>query len=88
MAEMLKFEDIHKKVNYRLGEDFGNTKPTPESLEDTAVHEMLHLRLHTLIRAVAEYGEASDVVAEKEHEVIVVLAPLLREYAEMKRTPR
>jgi hypothetical protein len=85
MAEVYKFEDIHKKVNYKVGSDFGRTKVTPTSLEDTAIHEMLHIRLHTLIKAVSEYGEDSDTVAEKEHEVIVVLAPLLRELMDYMR---
>lgn len=85
MAEVFRFEDEHKLVRYRLGSDFGRTKVTSESLEDTAVHEMLHIRLHDLIRAVAGYGEESSEVTKAEHEVIVVLTPLLREWMQYKR---
>jgi len=86
MAEVFKFEDVHKLVKYRIGTDFGNTEVTEQSLEDTAIHELLHIRLHTLIKAVAEKGEFSEEVAEKEHEIIVVLSPLLQRLGHLERT--
>lgn len=85
MAEVFDFEDEHKLVRYRIGADFGRTKVTPDSLEGTAIHEMLHIRLHSLIEAVAGYGKDSEQVNEKEHEVIIVVTELLLALSKLRR---
>lgn len=77
MSEVYDFQPEHKLVRYRIGDDFKHTKVTAASLEGTAIHEMLHVRLHPLIQAVVYHGEDSDETKEKEHEVIIVLEQLL-----------
>jgi hypothetical protein len=85
MAEVYDFEDEHKLVRYKVGEDFKHTKVTPESIEATAIHEMLHVRLHPLIQAVSDYGIDAQEVVEREHEIIIVLEPLLLHLAKLTR---
>lgn len=79
MAELLSVEHEHKLARFRLGETFKRTPVTPRSLEDTAIHEMLHLFLRALIDNSIAEGEHGQGVAETEHACIVVLTPLLLE---------
>jgi hypothetical protein len=44
----VEFNDIARLATYRLG-DFGAEKITPDSLDKTALHELLHVFLHDLI---------------------------------------
>ena len=72
LAEVYKIEPEHRLAKYRLGADFGYcTEVTPESLEDTAVHELWHIRLAELLRYVAENGEDEHSMG-LEHAVIIV----------------
>jgi hypothetical protein len=81
MAEITSQETEHRLVKWRLGTDWGNTPVTDESLESTAIHENLHVLLHTLVeRAIAE-GEVNDNVMAEEHRVIAVLEKLLGKLA-------
>src|SRR5437879_3239747 len=58
MAEMHTVEVQHKLAKYRVGEAFGdNHAVTPETLEATAVHELLHLRLWELLEYVELHGQ-------------------------------
>lgn len=85
LSEVYDFSEPDKLVRYKIGSDWGTNPVNEESLEETAIHELLHVRLRPLIRAVADYGEDSDVVAEKEHEIIVVLSPLLQKLSQVSR---
>lgn len=61
---------------YRLG-DFGAEKITPESLDRTALHELLHIFLHDLM-VVSQDPKSSDDEREiQEHRVINLLENLL-----------
>jgi hypothetical protein len=61
---------------YRIG-DFGAEKITPESLDRTALHELLHIFLHDLM-VVAQDPKSSDDDREmQEHRIINLLEKLL-----------
>jgi hypothetical protein len=77
MAALLTVEHEHKLARYAVGESFGAIEVTPQSLESTALHELLHLLLRPMIDAAAAAGGHDDQVAEYEHAVIVVLEELL-----------
>lgn len=76
MAEITKQETEHRLVRWKIGKDFGETKVTPTSLEKVAIHENLHVLLHTLVEA-AENGAAAEDIMAEEHRVIAVLESLL-----------
>lgn len=70
------FDAPARLATYRLG-DWGGEPITPESLEKTAIHELLHVRLHDLI-ATAQNKEATEEQLEAaEHAVVNVLERLL-----------
>jgi hypothetical protein len=77
MAALLTVEHEHKLARYAIGEDFGASEVTPASLEGTALHEMLHLLLRPLLDVAMQEKDHSDLVLEKEHEVVLVLEQLL-----------
>jgi hypothetical protein len=81
MAEVTLFDSANKLFRYRIGDDFGATPVTPESLEQTAIHETLHIRLHPLIEAVVAYGAGSAEATEREHEIVIVLETLLQRFS-------
>ena len=81
MAEMVLMETKHKLATYRLGHDFGETPVNAKSLESTAIHELLHLRLHELTEIAISELMYSDAVLAVEHSVITVLENLLMELA-------
>lgn len=72
----IEFNEPARLAVYRLG-DFGAEPITPESLEKTAIHELLHVRLHDLIAAAQDRGAAPDALEAAEHTVINVLERLL-----------
>lgn len=63
-------------ATYRLG-DFGGEAITPASLENTAIHELLHVLLLPLID-VAAGKSTDDELDAAEHAVINTLEKLLR----------
>lgn len=78
-ANMAEVKIFHKNRmgNVYLGKTFGvNTEVTPESLEATALHELLHIFLAELVNQI-EYGVEGQVLDSAEHRVIHVLEQLL-----------
>ena len=61
---------------YRLG-DFGAEKITPESIDKTALHELLHIFLHDLMVVAQDPKSSSDEIEMQEHRVINLLEKLL-----------
>lgn len=61
---------------YRLG-DFGAEKITPESLDRTALHELLHVFLHDLMMVATDPKSADEDIEMQEHRVINLLENLL-----------
>lgn len=60
----------------RLGKDFGDDRVTDESLEATALHELLHVLLYELVNQ-NECGLEGDALAAAEHRVVHLLEKLL-----------
>ena len=72
----VEFNPTARLATYRLG-DFGAEKITPDSLDRTALHELLHIFLYDLL-CVAADRQASDEDKEmQEHRIINSLEHLL-----------
>jgi len=72
----VEFNDGARLATYRLG-DFGAEKITPESLEKTALHELLHVFLHDLMTVAQDPKSSEDELEKQEHRVINLLEQLL-----------
>ena len=70
------FDDEARLVTYRLG-DFGNAPITDKVLEETAIHELLHVRFRDLITAAQNRDD--DILEAQEHRVINVFERILVE---------
>ena len=72
----VEFNENARLATYRLG-DFGAEKITPESLDKTALHELLHIFLHDLMTVAQDPKSSQDEVEIQEHRVINLLENLL-----------
>jgi hypothetical protein len=72
----VEFNDIARLATYRLG-DFGAEKITQESLDKTALHELLHVFLHDLITVAQDPKSSQDEIDMQEHRVVNLLENLL-----------
>ena len=72
----VEFNASARLDTYRLG-DFGAEKITPESLDQTALHELLHVFLHDLMTVAQDPKSSQDEVEMQEHRVINLLEKLL-----------
>jgi hypothetical protein len=70
------FDEPARLATYRLG-DFGAEAITPESLEKTAIHELLHVLLHDLIATAQDRASTPEALEAAEHRCINVLERLL-----------
>jgi hypothetical protein len=77
MAEVFKFDLEARLATYRIGEDFGGTPVTDMSIEDTALHEVLHVFLFELLQFAGDPSAKPADVASAEHRVIHTLVRLL-----------
>jgi len=77
MAALISVEHEHRLARYSIGVDFGAHEVNGESLESTALHELLHLLLRPLIDVAVAEGENNDAVLTEEHSIITVLEALL-----------
>ena len=72
----VEFNQTARLATYRLG-DWGAERISPESLDKTALHELLHIFLHDLM-CVATDPKSSDEDKEmQEHRIINLLEALL-----------
>jgi hypothetical protein len=76
MAEVSAQDMVQRTVTIRLGKSFDTVPVTDESLNETALHEMLHVLLKELIE-VAKKDPEDDDLHSAEHRVINVLERLL-----------
>ena len=76
----VEFNDIARLATYRLG-DFGAEKITPDSLDKTALHELLHVFLHDLITVAQDPKSSQDEVDTQEHRVVNLLENLLTRHS-------
>jgi hypothetical protein len=72
----VEFNESARLATYRLG-DFGAEEITNESLETTALHELLHVMLHDLLAAAQDPKSSQDDIDKQEHRVINLLERLL-----------
>ena len=72
----VEFNTPARLATYRLG-DFGAEKITPESLDQTALHELLHVFLHDLMTVAQDPKSSQDEIEMQEHRVINLLEKLL-----------
>ena len=72
----VEFNEGARLATYRLG-DFGAEKITPESLDQTALHELLHVLLHDLMSTAQDPKSSADEIEAQEHRVINLLEKLL-----------
>lgn len=72
----VEFNDPARLAVYRLG-DWGSEAITEESLERTALHELLHVVLHDLLTAAADSRSSPEQIEANEHRVINLLERLL-----------
>ena len=80
----VEFNDIARLATYRLG-DFGAEKITQDSLDKTALHELLHVFLHDLITVAQDPKSSQDEIDMQEHRVVNLLENLLtRDFNEFK----
>jgi hypothetical protein len=72
----VEFNDAARLATYRLG-DFGAEKITPDSLDRTALHELLHIFLHDLMCVATDPKSSDEDIEMQEHRVINLLENLL-----------
>jgi hypothetical protein len=74
----VEFNQTARLATYRLG-DFGAEKITPESLDRTALHELLHIFLYDLMCVATDPKSSDEEIEMQEHRVINLLENLLSE---------
>jgi hypothetical protein len=72
----VEFNQGARLATYRLG-DFGAEKITPDSLDKTALHELLHIFLHDLMAVATDPKSSEEEIEMQEHRVINLLENLL-----------
>jgi hypothetical protein len=72
----VEFNQTARLATYRLG-DFGAEKITPESLDKTALHELLHIFLYDLMCVATDPKSSDEEIEMQEHRVINLLENLL-----------
>lgn len=72
----VEFNEGARLATYRLG-DFGAEKITPESLDKTALHELLHIFLHDLLIVATDPKSSDEDIERQEHRVINLLENLI-----------
>lgn len=72
----VEFNESARLAIYRLG-DFGAEKITPDSLDRTALHELLHIFLHDLMTVATDPKSSDEDIEMQEHRVINLLENLL-----------
>ena len=72
----VEFNQTARLATYRLG-DFGAEKITPDSLDRTALHELLHIFLYDLMCVATDPKSSDEEIEMQEHRVINLLEKLL-----------
>jgi hypothetical protein len=78
LAEVTRMSLVDRLAVYKLGQDFGETKPVSEqSLDEIACHESLHVLLCELIEFCRDKDSKPEDIDAAEHRVIHTLVRLL-----------
>lgn len=72
----VEFNEAARLATYRLG-DFGAEKIDQQSLDSTALHEVLHVFLHDLMTVAQDPKSSDEEIEKQEHRVINLLERLL-----------
>ena len=72
----VEFNQTARLATYRLG-DWGAERISPESLDKTALHELLHIFLHDLLCVATDPKSSDEEIEMQEHIVINLLENLL-----------
>jgi hypothetical protein len=72
----VEFNETARLATYRLG-DFGAEKIDHESLNSTALHEVLHVFLHDLMTVAQDPKSSIEEIEKQEHRIINRLEQLL-----------
>lgn len=72
----VEFNEPARLATYRLG-DFGAERISPESLDQTALHELLHVFLHDLMTVAQDPKSSQEEIEVQEHRVVNLLEKLL-----------
>ena len=72
----VEFTPTARLAVYRIG-DFGAEKITPESIDKTALHEVLHIFLHDLMTVASDPKSSEEDIEMQEHRIINLLEKLL-----------
>jgi hypothetical protein len=72
----VEFNETARLATYRLG-DFGAEKIDHQSLNSTALHEVLHVFLHDLMVAAQDPKSSVEEIEKQEHRIINRLEQLL-----------
>ena len=72
----VEFNQTARLATYRLG-DFGAERISPESLDRTALHELLHIFLYDLLCVATDPKSSDEEIEMQEHRVINLLENLL-----------
>jgi hypothetical protein len=72
----VEFNQTARLATYRLG-DWGAEQITPDSLNKTALHELLHIFLHDLMCVATDPKSSDEEIEMQEHRVINLLENLL-----------
>jgi len=72
----VEFNEAARLATYRLG-DFGAEQIDQQSLDSTALHEVLHVFLHDLMTVAQDPKSSVEEIEKQEHRVINLLEQLL-----------
>lgn len=82
MAEMDKWDWPQRQVTCRVGLDWKSTPVTDGTIEQTAVHELLHVLLYPLIEAARNPHTDEGELRSIEHGIINLMERLLVPHGE------
>jgi hypothetical protein len=78
LCQMVNWDNVQRQVSCRLASNWGKgERPTDTLIEQTAVHELLHVLLHPVLEASGTPGTAQEDIDGAEHGVINRLEKLL-----------
>jgi hypothetical protein len=72
----VEFNETARLATYRLG-DWGAERISPDSLDRTALHELLHIFLYDLLCVATDPKSSDEEIEMQEHRVINLLEQLL-----------
>lgn len=76
MAEIFDADAHHRVASYGIGDDWVSTEVIPETIDRTALHEVLHIFLEGLVQAAVDHGAGNETLSEQ-HRIIHILERIL-----------